>query len=306
MESTMVSNAADIVASVEKNTETLACLIIDDPLLKPSYGCIDFTELLRVMKIHNFFTEIAFIPWNYKRSDPSTVKLFADNPDYFALCIHGCNHTRNEFGQNNYDTLKELSQTALWRMEQHKKLTGLPYDPVIVFPQGLFTSTAMKVLKELGYLAAFNSDLKALDLVEPIPEKEYLTPATLMYHDFPLFLRHYPDHKSKFQEDIKNGRPIVIVEHHTAFKNGYKNITDLVDWVNSSGNIRWTSLLNIAEHYLNKKTNITPEHIHSIDKYTNTSTSITLRRFLSEARDNFLQTNNLLSSMYNSIRKKST
>jgi len=45
--------------------ETLACLVIDDPLLKPRYGRLDYKNLLEEMKEHSFFTEIAFIPWNY-------------------------------------------------------------------------------------------------------------------------------------------------------------------------------------------------------------------------------------------------
>ena len=137
-----------------KSKETLACLVIDDPLLKPRYGCLDYRKLLEAMKEHNFFTEIAFIPWNYKRSDAKTVKLLADNPDYFGICIHGCNHTYNEFGGSNYKELSNLSATAMWRMEQHKRLTGLSYDPVMVFPQGLFSSVAMLALKKQGFLAA--------------------------------------------------------------------------------------------------------------------------------------------------------
>ena len=123
------------VPGVEDAGETLACLIIDDPLLRPKYGCLDYKRLLEVMKVHNFFTEIAFIPWNYKRSDARTVQLFADNTDYYAICVHGCNHIGNEFGGGNYQELNALSSTALWRMEQHKRLTGLVYDPIMVFPQ---------------------------------------------------------------------------------------------------------------------------------------------------------------------------
>ena len=171
--------------------ETLACLIIDDPLLKPRYGCLDYRRLLEAMKEHNFFTEIAFIPWNYKRSDAKTVRLFAENPDYFGICVHGCNHTYNEFGGSNYQELSALSATALWRMEQHKRLTGLPYDPVMVFPQGLFSSVAMQALKDQGFFAAFNSGLRATDGNE-LPASEYQLPATSVYADFPLVLKAIP------------------------------------------------------------------------------------------------------------------
>ena len=63
----------------ENTKETLACLIIDDPVLRPKYGCLDYKRLLKEMKIHNFFTEIAFIPYNYRKSDAETVRLFANN-----------------------------------------------------------------------------------------------------------------------------------------------------------------------------------------------------------------------------------
>lgn len=220
----------------DNTNETLACLVIDDPLLRPCYGCLDYEKLIQAMKEHRFFTEIAFIPWNYRRSDPKTVRLFADNTDYYALCVHGCNHLGNEFGGENYQEISSLLSTALWRMEKHKQLTGLSYDPVIVFPQGRFSTVAMQALKDQGYFAACNSTIRATDGEEP-PAIEYLKPATTIYHDFPLFLRRYPKDKSHFIQDMASGRPIIIVEHHGAFRNGYKTMTDLVDWINSLGNI---------------------------------------------------------------------
>lgn len=282
--------------------EVLACLVIDDPLLKPSYGCLDYKKLLEAMKEHNFFTEIAFIPWNYKRSDARIVRLFAENPDYFGICVHGCNHTYNEFGGTNYQELSVLSATALWRMEQHKRLTGLPYDPVMVFPQGLFSSVAIQAIKAQGFLAAFNSGLRATDGNE-LPDSEYQLPATSIYSDLPLFLRRYPKGKSHFVEDIALGRPILIVEHPKVFCNGYKSITDLVDWVNGAGNVKWTSLLSITEYYFGRK-------VDAIDIGQKVlprqrlffSAKVALRRCLSEARDKYLETNSLLNKIYKMVR----
>jgi hypothetical protein len=70
--------------------ETSACLVIDDPLLKPTHGFVDFQELLSLMKRHNFSTNIAFIPWNWRRSAPGVVRLFRENPEHFSLSVHGC------------------------------------------------------------------------------------------------------------------------------------------------------------------------------------------------------------------------
>lgn len=288
-------------SGTENPRETLACLIIDDPLLTPKYGCLEYKRLLREMKVHNFFTEIAFIPWNYRRSNAETVRLLANNTDHFAICLHGCNHIGNEFGGRNYQELSALASTALWRMEQHKKLTGLPYDPVMVFPQGRFSSVAMKALKEQGYLAAFNSTLRATDGEEP-PAIEYQRPATTMYHGFPLFLRRYPKDKSHFVQDISAGRPIIIVEHHAAFRNGYKTVTDLVDWVNSLGNIKWRSLSEIAEHYLGTKAAFAGRSANPSPSSAFLNIKVAFRRFLSEVRDNHVETSSLLTKLYKMVR----
>ena len=287
--------------AVENTRETLACLIIDDPLLRPKYGCLDYKKLLEEMKVHNFFTEIAFIPWNYKRSDVKTVRLFADNADYYAICMHGCNHTGKEFGGGDYQELSALSATALWRMEQHKRFTGLPYDPVTVFPQGHFSSVAIQALKDQGYFAAFNWTFRATD-GEELLAVEYQRPATKIYHDFPLFLRRYPKDKSNFIQDMASGRPIIVVEHHGAFRNGYKTMTDLVDWINSLGNVRWTSLLHIAEHYLGEKAETTGPSIMPSPPPMLFNWKVALRRFLSEVRDNHVETSSLLTKAYKMVR----
>jgi hypothetical protein len=281
--------------------ETLACLIIDDPLLIPRYGCLDYTKLLKEMKEHSFFTEIAFIPWNYRRSDVKTVRLFTDNADHYAICVHGCNHLSNEFGGTDYQYLSSLASTALWRMEQHKTHTGLLYDPVIVFPQGLFSSVAMKALKNQGYLAAFNSTLMATDAKE-MPTIESNQPASRVYHDFPLFLRRYPKDKSHFVQDIASGRPIIIVEHPGAFRNGYKAITDVVDWINDLGNIKWKSLSDITEYYLGNRAVAVKKNAKSSPTSFSFNVKVALRRILSEARDNYVETSNLLATMYRTLR----
>jgi hypothetical protein len=186
-------------------------------------------------------------------------------------------------------------------MEQHKRLTGLSYDPVIVFPQGRFSSVAMQALKDQGYFAAFNSTLRATD-GEELPVIEYQRPATKIYHDFPLFLRRYPKDKSHFIQDIALGRPIIIVEHHGAFRNGYKTITDLVDWINGLGNIKWCSLLDIAEHYLGTNAASTGKSADPSPSCLYFNSKVALRRFLSEARDNYVETSSLLTKLYKMMR----
>jgi hypothetical protein len=287
----------------KNTTKILACLVLDDPLIKPQYGYLDYAKLLHAMKEHNFFTEIAFIPWNWRRSDPQTVRLLSENPEHYAICIHGCNHSDNEFGGLDYKRLSTLSSAALWRMEQHRVLTGLSYDPVMVFPQGRFSSIAIMALKNQGYHAAFNSTIQSTDKAE-VPDAEYYTPATRMYHDFPLFLRRYPGNKEGFLKDISNGRPIIIVEHHGAFKNGYKNITDFIDWLNELGNIQWGSLSSIADAYSGSHDSKTANKLHlDLDWSPWERSKIALRRYASEFRDNYVERSSLLTRFYRTLRE---
>ena len=284
-----------------ESREILACLIVDDPLLRPSYGFLDYRKLLDEMRLHGFFTEIAFIPWNYRRSKRDTVRLFSANRDYFALCIHGCNHMWNEFGGTAYNELFALSTTALWRMEQHARLTGLPFDPVMVFPQGLFSAEAMIALRDSGFLAAFNSTLEATDRGS-VPSVEYGHAATMMYGDFPLFLRRYPTDRSGFEEDVACGRPILVVAHQNAFKNGYRPMTDFVDWVNGLGNVRWASLSTIVERYVGTKARSCAPSVAPPRLPPSQRSRVAARRLLSEVRDEYVDRSELLSRAYRAVR----
>lgn len=283
--------------------EILACMTVDDPLLRPRYGCLDYERLLQEMKDHIFFTEIAFIPCNYRRNDPETVRLFIENTKYYAVCVHGCDHINNEFASRDYDKLSKLALTALWRMEEHKRRTGLLYDPIMIFPQGRFSSVAVKAIKDHGYFAVFNSTSNATDAADKSflwQKNEY---ADMSYHNFPIFLRRYPRDKKKFKLDMAAGRPIIIVEHHAAFRNGYQDVTDVVDWVNDLGNVRWTSLLNIAESYLGYKAD-SPTLLQQFTPPRGSSTKVWLRRILCEMRDNYIEKNKITAKIYSTVRNR--
>jgi len=256
------------------------------------------------MKEHNFFTEIAFIPWNFRRYDNDTIRLFKENPDYLGICVHGCDHTAGEFAYIKDRTFDQLASTALWRMEKLKKYTGLSYDPVMVFPQGYFSSEAILALKKLGYLAAVNSTIQSVESSK-VEQEEYKHPFTSIYHDFPLFLRRYPDSRKNFMEDIKNERPILIVEHHQAFRNGYREITDFIDWINEQGNLRWTNLSEIVRKY--RQPNSSEIHRRAPESSSPgvfRRIKVALRRYACEIRDNHVETNKSLNKLYKSISSR--
>src|ERR1700693_2692539 len=83
------------------STETNACLIIDAPLLKPRYGFLQYRETMKLMDKQNFAMTVAFIPWNWRRTNDNTVNIFRQNPERVSLCVHGCDHAAGELASRS-------------------------------------------------------------------------------------------------------------------------------------------------------------------------------------------------------------
>jgi hypothetical protein len=203
------------------NPEPKASLVIDDPLLRPRYGFLSFDALLESMQRNSFTTTIAFIPWNYARSSTRTRELFKQNNSMLSLCVHGCDHTDGEFGSNNIDTLRQKARTAFERMNLHERTTGIAWDPVMVFPQGVFSTNSLAALQQEGYLAAVNTSVLSTDQPKLVRVGDLLQMASTTYGGVPLFKRHYPVDILPFALDLFLGKQVLIVEHHTYFRFGY-------------------------------------------------------------------------------------
>src|SRR5207247_1207018 len=134
----------------------LACFIVDDPLLHDRHGFLEFDTLLAAMKQGGFTTNLAFIPWNYRRSHPRVAELFRKHPQRLSLSIHGCDHTKGEFGDTAAAPLLSKAGTSRARMAKHREATGVPCDNVMVFPHGVFSTAALRATKQAGFLAAVN------------------------------------------------------------------------------------------------------------------------------------------------------
>ncbi len=222
-----------------------AAFTIDDPLLKKSYGFLNYARIVEEMDKYNFSCTLAFIPWNYKRTDPSVAKLITDRSDRLSLCVHGCEHTKGEFATTSVSELSWRIHVATQQMNAHQRNTGVPYADVMVFPQGRFSSVSLKVLKGHNYLAAVNSSLKPQDqeATHGLTVSDLLMPAVTNFSCFPLFLRRYPTNIEDFALDLFAGRPALLVEHHGYFKDGYEKIGSFARQVSAlSPDLRWMGL----------------------------------------------------------------
>jgi hypothetical protein len=224
-----------------------ASLIIDDPLLRPRYGFLDFEELLHLMEKYNFFTTIAFIPHNYRRNSKRVMQLFNENRSRFGICFHGNDHTLAELASTDVSHLNTILRVAEVRMNDLHQAAGLHCSKVMVFPQGKFSAEAMKVLKSRNFLAAANS--------RPIPSKcsvklslaELSQPAVLRWGGFPLFLRKSVRFtKQDIAFNVFFGRPILVEEHHEVFRQP-ENVAQAAVTINSVvPEIHWSDLETVA------------------------------------------------------------
>ena len=214
--------------------EASACLVIDDPLLKSTHGFVDFRQLLALMKRYKFSTNIAFIPWNWRRSAPEVVRLFRENPEHFSLSVHGCDHTRAEFGNSSQQRLYWKTQQALERMNRHESITGICHDPVMVFPQGIFSEAAMSALKRTDLIASVNNDIISAD---PHPRTITISDVwdiAVMCYSFPLFTRRYPwEGIENFAFDALLGKPAIAVIHHDYCSDRCARLVNFIEQVNA-------------------------------------------------------------------------
>jgi hypothetical protein len=208
---------------------TTARLIIDDPLLTDSYGFLDYGTLLRSMRALEYGTTVAFIPWNYWRTSRKQAARFRTEDPYFSICVHGCDHTNKEFGPVDPERLDWKASTALRRMEKQAKGAGMPYEKVMVFPQGWFSSPAIQALRHSQYLAAINTTCFPInDHAEQLTIADFLRPAVTRFYGQAVFQRRYPKRMIDFAFDVFLGRPAFFVEHHQYFRDGYDKLEDFV------------------------------------------------------------------------------
>ena len=228
--------------------EINACLMIDDPVLKSTHGFVDFQELLSLMKRHKFSSNIAFIPWNWRRTSPEVARLFRENSENYSVSVHGCDHTRAEFGSADQQRLYWKAQQALERMNRHESITGIRHDRVMVFPQGIFSEAAMSALKRTDLIAAVNNDIMSAGPYRRAVILSELWDIAVMGYTFPLFTRRYPwEGIENFAFDALLGKPAIIVIHHDYCSDHCSRLITFIERLNNLKRApTWRSLREVV------------------------------------------------------------
>jgi hypothetical protein len=203
------------------------------------------------MDSHNFTTTIAFIPWNWRRTNPQTVRLFQLRADRLSLCVHGCDHTAGEFAAPSTALLNRRTKTASQRMNLLFQRTSLPHDRIMVFPQGAFSPEVGRALKLNGFVAAVNTEVAPSNSTRNDTKIADLWNIAIMkYGTFPIFTRRYITHGvENFAFDALLGKPCLVVAHHEIFKNRGSKLMEFIGRLNSlTWNLRWCSLGDVISH----------------------------------------------------------
>lgn len=215
-----------------------ACLIIDDLLLKAKHGFVEYRELLRLLERHNIAATVGFIPWNWRRTQDEAAAVVRNNAERLSVCMHGCDHSADEFAIRSTGLLDEKVKTAKQRMRGLLSRTGIHYDEIQVFPQGKFSPDLGAVLRGNGLAAAVNTEPAAHD-----PGRNATTIADLWsvanqrYGGFPIFTRrNIASGVENFAFDGLLGKPCLIAAQHDVFAN---EAQELIEFVNKLKRLEW-------------------------------------------------------------------
>jgi len=209
---------------------------------------LNYRDLLAKVDQTGATTTIGFIPWNYRRTNQGVAQLFRERSDRLSLCVHGCDHTNAEFATTDVSKLHAKVRLASQRMSAHVASTGIPFARAMVFPQGQFSSESLRVLKCSNYMAGINSGAIPVDVKtnHNLRIADFLDVAITKFSAFPLFLRRYPGRLEDCALDLFFGKPLLIVEHHDYFRDGYKAFVEFISKLSSlSDRLEWRGLNDI-------------------------------------------------------------
>ncbi len=237
----------------------------DDPNLHwPAYGCVDFRRLAHEAEVNNYHVSFATIPLDSWMVSSRTAEIFGKNKDRLSLLIHGNNHTYRELVLRHDDgSCLPLLAQALRRIERLERVSGVPVSRIMAPPHGPITEAAMRHMVKLGFLGVCTSFAMLKNFNRGCSWLIDLgfKPGELIF-GLPLLMRYMGSEDHKIPVFPKNqilmsaylGRAIVLLEHHLDLSDGVDILQERSEFINSIGDVEWTSLEKIADlNYSTKK-----------------------------------------------------
>jgi hypothetical protein len=137
-------------------------------------------------------------------------------------------------------------------MERFKRVTGLPYDRVMVFPHAVAPTETLEALKEHNYWATVNSENVPLGSTVPNDPLFPLTPWTLAFKGFPSVKRisaEVPVSATNIAINAFLGNPQLFYVHQEFFEDKIDAFNATADEINRlEPTVQWKSLGYIVRH----------------------------------------------------------
>jgi len=227
-----------------------AAFQLDDPNLhRPRYGHVRYAELVRDADEHDYHAAMAMIPLDAWYANRSAVRLFRERGDRISLLMHGNDHVLGEFTQERPEAERvELLAQAMRRIDAFERRTGLGVGRVMVAPHGDCSDPMMTAMARTGMEALciewpywWRTSNEAPALLSGWEPGEFLVDG------MPVLPRHPVQHETDevlFRAFL--GGPIVFTGHHDDLADGLALFRERAAFVNGLGDVRWTSLGEMA------------------------------------------------------------
>jgi hypothetical protein len=250
----------DLTAGPRRELPPLrAAFVIDDPNLHwPSYGHLDYAELLRHARAHGYHLAVAMAPLDGWLAHPRAVRLFREGSAELSVCVHGNDHDGPELGRprSKAESLALVAQ-ALRRAAAFERRTGVTVDRVMVPPHERVGEPVARALLACGFQALCTTrpypwtatSLGVSWLTRP-PDAGPLAawgPVDVVAGGLPVLLRAdfaYPREDLVLRAFL--GQPLLLYGHQDLLRHGPDQLAEAAAAIDRLGEVRWSSLASIA------------------------------------------------------------
>jgi hypothetical protein len=227
-----------------------AAFQLDDPNLhRPRYGHVRYAELVRDADEHDYHAAMAMIPLDAWYANRSAVRLFHERGDRISLLMHGNDHVLGEFTQERPEAERvALLAQAMRRIDAFEARTSIAVGRVMVAPHGDCSDPMMAAMARTGMEALciewpywWRTSSRAPALLSGWEPGEFLVDG------MPVLPRHPVQHGTDevlFRAFL--GGPLVFTGHHDDVADGLAVFRARAAFVNGLGEVRWTSLGEMA------------------------------------------------------------
>lgn len=234
---------------------TRACFMFDDPNLHScKYGYLCFSTLASFARRSQCHISFATIPLDQYYINANAAQIFRGNSRELSLLIHGNDHTYRELGRElkPSQSLAKIAK-AVRRIKHFEKRSGICVSRVIAPPHGAFTFSMARCCAAQGIEAACVS-WGSLWSSNPDENSTRLlgADAIAIIESLPIIPRFRLARES--QNHILLAmyleQPLVLAGHHWDVADGFSVLSELSEFMNGIGEIKWLDMSAIARSNL--------------------------------------------------------